>query len=237
MTARGVVLLFTCVAAALGSPCTTAPHSSYLSAGFACTISPQPTFTFSDFAFSAMVTGGAPTLLDANGITVTPTNTTANSLALAFSSSGFSVDAGQSVQYVISYLVDPPPPEIIHFNLALTPDPPTPAGLAQVSTQLCVGAAFANDSCPSTTESLIVYTNGTLSVLNDTVDFSGTVATLGVMDTITLNGGSSPSDPASFLSYEDTTITDLPEPASGLLGMIGVTLILLLVRCMRTELS
>lgn len=233
------VVLCGCAAATLASPvppaCISGTLASYLALANGCTIGPQPTFSFSDFSFNAMVTKGAPSLLSGKAIDVTPMNTVPSELALQFSSSGFDVGSGQAVEYIVSYTVDPPPPEILHFALAL--DPPTSTGLVQIKTELCVGAPFIGTDCPSgITDNLTVFQLGTAGVLTDTVSFPGVVAQLGVINTITINGSAGISDPASFSSFDNTTLTSIPEPPSSLLAACGIALLGLLARRVRAKL-
>ena len=241
MTYLRSILLITCATTALTSPlppaCTTETLANYQALTSGCTIGPPPTFTFSDFMFTASVTSGSPTLLTTTGITVTPDNATPGALALQFASSGFSVGNGEGVKYVISYTVDPPPPEIIRFASAL--DPPPFSGLAQVQTELCVGAAFVGATCPTgITDTLTVFQNGASSMLNDSTDLSGIVATLGVINTITLSAGAvAPGDPASFSSFSNTVVTNVPEPASGVLSIGALSLFLFVSRRARTKVS
>jgi hypothetical protein len=231
------ILVLTSAAVALAAPvCMPGTLANYVALTNGCTIGPPPTFTFSNFSFSLVSSSGSPTILTANDIDVTPMNSVPSELTLQFSSSGFNVGNGQTVEYVISYLVDPPPPEIIHFRSSLNIDPPPPIGLALVSTELCDNAEFVGTVCPSgLTDTLTVFQSGATSVLSDTADFSGVVAELGVINTITLNGGGAPSDPAGFSSFTNTVITSVPEPANAFVGACGIGLIVFLARRVHTK--
>jgi hypothetical protein len=171
--------------------------------------------------------------LGPDNIQVNPGNPQLDALSLQFSSSGFNVGAGQEVSYAISYTIDPPPPEIIHFGLSLKSDPPPPFGLAQINSDLCVGAAFSfsdGTSCPSgITDSLAVYQRGSTVVPNAIVDFQPPgITTLGVIDTIILNGGTDAY--ATISGFGNNTVTDVPEPFTGLPVAIGLVLVLFLSR-------
>jgi hypothetical protein len=214
--------------------CGSGTLATYLTLTNGCTIGPQPTFTFSNFAFAATVLQGSPAVLTAGEINVAPSNPASNSLNLVFSSSGFQVGTGQSVQYVISYNIDPPPPEILHFAADIDPAPTS--GLAQVTTDLCVNGFFTGGVCPTgLTDTLNVFISASGDVLTDSVNFSGTIAKLGVVDTITLRGGSAPSDPASFSSFGNDTFTSVPEPVSGFVAAWGLALSAFLARCLKTK--
>lgn len=194
-----------------------------------CTLGTGYTFTFSDFTFQVLSgsDGESSGSQLASAIHVTPVFSPDRQLSLSFSSSIFSVGSGQSAEYLIGYTEDPPPPEIIRFSSALSTDPPVYPGIAQVTTDLCVYAAFDGRSCAGTPFSLSVFDNGHSSTLFDqTPDFSPVATVLGVRDTISLNGGDDGS--ASFTSFEDgTSITGIPEPAS--VSLLASALMLLLL--------
>lgn len=241
MRSLGVILFLSCGLCALGdaltavpTTCGTASLAVYTAQGFSCTIGAQPTFTFSDFSFSVLGSSGSPTVLGPGNIQVNPGNPQLDALSLQFSSSGFSVTAGQEVSYAISYTIDPPPPEIIHFGLSLGSDPPPPFGLAQITSDLCVGAAFSfgdnGTSCPSgITDNLAVYQRGSTVVPSAIVQFPAPgITTLGVIDTITLNGESDAY--ATISGFGNNTVTDVPEPFTGLPVAIGLVLVLFLTR-------
>lgn len=116
------------------APCPIATLSMYEQFGqMGCTVGPAPTFTFKNFTFNPV--GMSP--LTADQILVTPTfNPT--SLNLTFSSSGFQVSSGQFAEYLINYLVDPPPPEIIRFTSGLQDGPAIGNASSQVTTSLCI---------------------------------------------------------------------------------------------------
>lgn len=235
-----VFVVFATIALASPLPvppaCGSGTVATYLTLTNGCTIGPEPTFTFSNFAFSATVLQGSPTVLTAGQINVAPSNPASDSLDLVFSSSGFQVGTGQSVQYVISYNIDPPPPEILQFHSDL--DPPDTSGLAQVTTNLCVNGFFLGGVCPTgVTDTLHVFISASGDVLSDAVKFSGTISKLGVVDTITLRGGSAPADPASFSSFGNDTFTSVPEPASGFVAAWGLALTAFLARRVKTKIG
>lgn len=248
LTGLFVLLLATCAISrvATSAPIPAAPPvcqpgtlAQYEALASGCTIGPSPTFTFTNFKFQVLSGGGssgtmAPlTVVNPAEIEVTPSsNLLQGSLALSFSSDGFSVGSGQSVEYSLSYTVDPPPPEIIHFSVSLASDPPIFPGLAQVNTELCVYAAFSGSVCPSPGKPLLltVFDNGVSSVLNaTTADFSPVAVVLGVDDLITLNGGV--NGEASFSNFGNTTsvVGQIPEPASVDLAVLALGLLLTVI--------
>lgn len=224
---------------AWAAPCSSDSLAAYVGLTNGCTIGTAPTFTFSNFAFSVLNVAGGPTVLTPSQIMVTPTYKSAEgALELTFSSSGFSVGGGQMVQYLISYTVDPPPPEVIRFDLSFATDPPVYPGIAQVNTNLCVYALFNGTACNGTPANLTVFDNGMMSQFSDTTpNFSPVAILLGVQDSILLDGDATAS--ASFTSFENTSfiIGQVPEPATAVLCGLGVALLLLLMRQTRTKTS
>lgn len=165
-----------------------------------CTIGPQ---TVENFTFSAMATG-ATAVSDSN-IAVTP-ETGSGFYGVQIGSTGFSVTTG-SVTYTIGYTWDSRP--IDGMGDVLDP----PSGNVDISTELCVGAAFSGTTCSGTLTSVSVSTGSP----NGMVDFAPTMI-LGVLETISLTG------PGSFDAIEnDGNI--VPEPGSLMLALFGVILI------------
>jgi hypothetical protein len=236
------MLLFAPVLCATAVPeCQPGTLADYEALTNGCTLGPNPTFTVGQFSFDILqASAGAypsgPASEIAASIKVMPVLSPDQELSLSFSSPIFSVGSGQSVQYLIAYTEDPPPPEIIRFGLELTTDPPVYPGVAQINTDVCVGAAFNGSSCNAKQFSLSVFDNGIASdskLSDQTPDFSPPAILVGVQNVISLDGGATGS--ASFSSFEDgSSITGVPEPATLLLFALGLTL-LLMARYMRTK--
>jgi hypothetical protein len=198
-----------------------------------CIIGTNPTFTYKDFTFQVLSSTNYPLASVAQlaqEIDVSPIFSVDRQLSLNFSSSLFSVGVGpgQSVEYLIGYTVDPPPPpEIIRIDSQMKTDPPVFPGIAEVTTDLCVYAAFDGANCTGigVPVSLSVFDNGKSSMLSaQTPDFSPPAVILGVRDIISLNGGATGS--ASFTSFgSGTGITGIPEPSTVLLLASALTLL------------
>jgi hypothetical protein len=218
--------------------CTPGTLAQYEALTAGCILGTNPSFTFTNFSFEIASplpseSASGSILKAAAAIEVTPIFSPDRQLSLSFSSPLFSVGSGQSAEYVIGYTEDPPPPEIIRFGSQLGTDPPVYPGIAQVTTNLCVYAAFtgeAGTTCDGKPFSLTVFDNGISSRLFDqTPDFSPPAVVLGVRDTIVLNGGATGS--ASFTSLEDGTfIVGIPEPATVLLSASALALLLIAYR-------
>ena len=73
--------------AASAAPCVTAPYSTYLAAGFSCTVADQ---TYSSFLFGPVMVGGSGMTLTAADITAAP-EMTSHGPGLLFSSSAIAV--------------------------------------------------------------------------------------------------------------------------------------------------
>jgi hypothetical protein len=231
------MLLAPIVRAASVPECEAGTLAHYEALPNGCALGTGYTFTFSDFTFQILsASSSEPASEIAAAINVTPVFSPDRQLSLSFSSPFFSASSGQSVKYLIGYTEDPPPPEIIRVSSALNTDPPVYPGMAKVTTDLCVYAAFNDGDCPGTLFTLTVSDNGISSHLFDqTPDFSPVATILGVQDTISLDASTGGS--ASFTSFEDgTSITGIPEPASvWLLASAGM--LLLLVRRVRAKSS
>jgi hypothetical protein len=175
----------------------------------------------SDFAFSTTSAFGGAVPVTADQVTVNPTSPLRKS-SLTFSSTGFSVSAGQSVQYSLAHKIDDPP--IIHGWTLLLTDPVMAPAFISITSEECLGAAFLGAVCPTgMTIRNTVFDTGINAVLSDTKLFSPE-AIVGVLTTITLDarlGGS-----ASFTSFTESALLE-PEPASLVLTTSGLLLLLL----------
>jgi len=208
-----------------GGPCTMAPLTTYV--GFSSTGCTFGSFTFKDFTFSVLGMSGGYTPLGAGGITVNPA-AAPGMLALNFGGA-FSVTGNESVDYLITYTVDPPPIIIHGWDLDLFTFTPVAPGLASITTDLCRTSAFSGAVCPAgaaNTFSLNVFHDGTGgSVTSTGVGFAPTNV-VGVRSSISLDGNGASADFASF-----TNTTDLiPEPSTFLLIAGGLCALGLLRR-------
>jgi hypothetical protein len=200
--------------------CTTDTLANYEALGSSgCTIIGE---RVSDFAFSTTSATGGAIPVTADQVNVTPTSPP-NECCLTFASTGFSVSAGQSVQYSLAHKIDDPP--IIHGWILLLKDPVMPPALITITSEECLGAAFLGTVCPTgMTVTNNVFDNGITSVLSDTKFFSPE-AIVGVLTTITLDaslGGS-----ASFTSFTECGVL-VPEPVSVVLTTTGLILLSLM---------
>jgi len=140
-------------------------------------------------------------------------------------SGGFSVTGAQSVQYLITYTVDPHP-ILRGFGDTLLTNTPVFPGLATVTTDLCINAPFGGTilvpTCAGTPASLSVFHNGTSFTLTDSTTFAPT-ADLGVRNTVTLTANGASASITGFANSSQVT----PEPmtilllGSGLAGLIA----------------
>jgi hypothetical protein len=199
-------------------PCGIGTLASYIALGSGgCSVG---TLAFTDFAFSTISSSGGAVAVTSTGITVTPVILGAKA-GLNYASAGFSVTAGQSIQYLLAYTIDDPP--IIHgFELEMFTDPPVFPGIAQIDSLSCVGAAFLGTSCSGTTRLNSVFDNGASASHLDTEFFGSPAITVGNRTTITLDATSGGS--ANFESFNELAI--VPEPES--FWLISSSLLLLL---------
>jgi hypothetical protein len=220
-----VVCLLFCAVAPSATLCATDSLFNYEALGAGgCTVKGLP---FSGFTFSVVFANGGAVPVTAGQITVSPVDPDLEG-GLNFASDGFSVSAGQSVEYQISYSVDDPP--IIHgWDLQLF-DPVTPPATITITSMECLGSAFSGTSCPtSSTVTNTVSDNGTTPVLRDKEYFPIT-RTVGVLTTIELDahlGGS-----ASFTSITQQAVL-APEPWPAMLTPSGLLLLVFARRLRR----
>jgi hypothetical protein len=202
--------------------CTTDTLANYEALGpGGCTIKGLP---FMGFSFSTVAVSGGAVPVDANHVTVSPVDPDVQA-GLNFASNGFSVTAGQFVQYQLAFSADDPP--IIHGWDLLLFDPVTFPAVITITSEECLGAAFLGSVCPTgLTVTNTVFDNGITSVLTDTRFFPAS-SILGVLTTITLdatNGGL-----ASLNSITEQAVL-VPEPSSVLLTASSLLLLFLMRR-------
>ena len=166
-------------------------------------------------AFAWNETGGTTTVL-ASQVNFTTSTSPGGLGLLDLSSSQFSVSGTGSLNYTLTYEIDPPPIIIRMFDQDLF-DPVTSPGLADIPTTICLGAVWTSSVCPTSTVSVDTFDNGLTNQLNNSVTFAPQ-STVGISTVINLeaNGAS-----ASITGFGDTTQM-IPEPASYLLVALGL---------------
>jgi hypothetical protein len=192
--------------------CVTASLASYIAlGGTGCQVGPLAVV---DFEFTALQ-GNTVTILPSD-VTVTPV-LSAPSYILQFSSPEFTASNSDVVRYLIAYTWDPG--DIRSLDDVLN-DPPIPPGFAKITTDICVDAAFTNGICPTFVTTISVF-DGIGTQLTASVVFSPPAATLGIRNTIDLEGGG-PGGSVTVNSFgSDVTV---PEPGTALLGVLSVAL-------------
>jgi hypothetical protein len=192
--------------------CVTASLASYIALGSTgCQVGPLAVV---DFSFTA-VKGNNVTILPSD-VTVTPVPS-GPSYALQFSSPKFTASNSDIIRYLIAYTWDPG--DIRSLDDVLN-DPPIPPGFAKITSDICVDAAFTRGICPTFVTTLSVF-DGIGTQLTASVVFTPPVATLGIRNTIDLEGGG-PGGSVTLNSFgSDVTV---PEPGTALLGVLSVAL-------------
>jgi hypothetical protein len=199
------------------SPLACVPGSflSYESLGVTgCTIGPV---TVKSFSFNVNSTSGGATAVTDSQITVTP-QTSLQKIGVRISSSGFSVTAGQSVEYLISYTWDPS--DDISSTDDVLDDPVMAPAALDITTNACAGLAFSGATCSATPKTLNVFDHGTSSQLFSSAPFAP-VGVVGIRNTIDLNAVEGGSASFSALTNEIT----LPEPGTWLSAAVSLILL------------
>jgi hypothetical protein len=197
-----LLLLFILAAAhsLFAAACAPALLSVYDAAAFSCDVGP---YTVKNFSFSLI--SSTVTILDSD-ITVTPVFGP-DTFGLNFASNKFNVTGTDSAKYLLAYTWDPG--DIRGFLDEMDTDPPVFPGLAQITTDLCEDLAFAGSVCGTTQDTLVVSDNGVIINHTASVNFSPHIGTVGVRNTIELDGN---GQSAVFTSFTNTV--ESPEPST-----------------------
>jgi hypothetical protein len=183
------------------SMCVTDPLSDYIALGTTgCQVGP---LTVTNFSFSTIMS--TVTIL-ASDITVTPV-VSGDTLELMFTSPEFDVSGSDMAKYLLSYTWDPG--DIRGLEDVMYANSPVFPGFASVTTVACEDAPFGAALCPTTTATLMVSDNGVTANLVDSTAFSPPIGTLGLRNTLELDGNGASSEIAGF-----SNVLTLPEPAT-----------------------
>ncbi len=215
--------------------CTSGTLDSYIQttgANYLCTLNQ---FTVSDVFFKVGATNLSTTAqASATTINVVPTITHltgGDSLALAFSSTLFSVGNGFFVNYDIRYNIDPPPDIIIEIGDDLNTNTPHAPGFAHVDTKLCVGGKWIQPTLgplfcdsPGTISTLHVFHNGDVSgnQIIDALIFPA-VHVVGVDNFIDLDAMGGAGATSSITGVTNVAFAT-PEPATAGLAFAALAL-------------
>jgi hypothetical protein len=181
--------------------CTTGTLFSYEALGSGgCQIG---ALTVKDFTY--VLVSGTVTIPDTS-ITVTP-SIVSNTLGLTFASAQFSVTGADSAVYLLAYTWDPG--DIRSLEDILNTNTPVFPGLAKISTLDCEDLAFSGAICLNPTDLVVVSHNGITANTPNSVSFTPPVGTLGIRNTIELDGNGASSE---FTSFEN--LITIPEPSA-----------------------
>lgn len=203
--------------------CSTATLDSYLSQ--TCAIG---NLTVKGFSYSFTSAGDVPVDIPVSAILVEPYSSPQGP-RLHFSSSLFSVGAGQKAILELGYNIDPPPVIIRGFDEEMSAETPLPPGFVTIETWLCVGGTFPG--CATGVLQLLQlahYGEGDQdNRLTDSIIFSP-VYTLGVSHTITLDGGGVGGGGLADFAALENQVYAIPEPGTWLLlgcGLLSLALV------------
>jgi hypothetical protein len=230
-------------AATLPSPCAESSLSVYLSLEGGCTL----TLDRSEFTLKNFEANIATRFLDTRTLTTDDVDvipTVANhQLSLALRSSMFNISAGERLQLIFQYLIDPPPPILDDLSAELEAQSPVAPGFALVTAEVCASGHFlptsasvsgtpssdgtkqcVGDSATYRIFELSHFGDGDpANILFDSVTFPNT-SFMDVRTTILLDGGpigGGGSSQIDGVTYSAGVVT--PEPGAGLLVAGGLT--------------
>ena len=211
-----LAVAFSSFASATILPCSSAALTVYDAAGFSCT---EGILTYSNFTFSQI--GTVSPLPTAAAFTLTPVIATG---ADGFQIQGsFAAPANTTLDIAIGYTVTINPGVFLGGILSMSGFGASSGASVDIAESVCDGAAFnAMNVCPSpgVFKSLHVYDNSSGVVPMDSVMFSNSPTTLGIVKDINVRGGTDGSAQVSLIDNISLFATGVPEPASySLIGM------------------
>ncbi|HLW77888.1 MAG TPA: PEP-CTERM sorting domain-containing protein, partial [Bryobacteraceae bacterium] len=129
------------------------------------------------------------------------------------------VDGSDTIEYTLTYAVDPPPVIIRSVTDDLDTNSPVAPGFAHLPENVCLGAAFVGTTCTTTTASLDTFHNGTPggNQLTDSVTF-GPDSTIGISTFFDLEANGASSE----ITGLSMTVGITPEPSTYLLALLGL---------------
>lgn len=203
--------------------------------GSGCTVGAFTFFNFTLQAFPTLQPGSATQVAGPNDVLIDFPDSAL--WQVGFFSGLFDVQAGDRVQYVIGYTIDPPPPILGRFDLDLFTETPVNPGVAVIQAAVCAGGIFGVQACTDVGAPnfqpnpylLQVYHLGlpTGNVLTAFTEFENTVNLLDVRILIDLDarlGGS------SQIGGIGTTVGQIPEPGTFALLGAGLGAVVLMRR-------
>jgi hypothetical protein len=227
----GLMALYCTVPSCFGaltpaSTCATATLAAYQSLGpGGCTLlNGGNTYIFKNFDFAVPSSSGTDPI-NAGQISVTPLSGP-DMLGLNFASPGFNVTGNEAVQYLISFYVDPLPPDIWRVETEMLAESPVAPGFAAITTDVCVGSNFISGTCPTTVASGTVFHAGSQGQqLLTRIDFTPT-NNVGIRNLITLDANGAVSQIDGF----QNRVVLLPEPGTWMMMAGGLGLVALRIR-------
>jgi MYXO-CTERM domain-containing protein len=147
-------------------------------------------------------------------------------------SGDFSVVGSEREQYLLSFYIDPLPPDIWRIEDVMEVNSPVAPGIASVLTTFCAGANFVDGSAclpPGTPGTLFVFDDGIAPMRRNSVSFTP-VNNIAIRNLITLEANGASADFEAL----NNTVYLLPEPGSWLLAAGGLAGLVALRKRRRT---
>lgn len=211
-----------CASGIVNNPC---PTNGTLGNLIALNNNPVPGCEINGLNFSGFSWTKGPnssTTLDPGQVDFT-TDFTVNSAIITFTSSGFSVTGGNTLEYTLTYEVDPPPIIIRTVTDDLETSTPVAPGFAHLPATVCLGAPFTpGNVCNAANQTLDTFHNGTPSgnQLIDSTTFP-VQNTIGISTFFDLEANGASSEITGLQSI----VTFTPEPANYLPALFGLAAI------------
>jgi hypothetical protein len=170
------------------------------------------------FSYSVLASSSPSVVTPDTAIFVTPVFPGFDRFGINFTSGTFMLTGSDFVRYSIGFTWDPN--DVRSADDVLETSTPVAPGFAKDTTGVCIGAAFTGTVCSMPMDTLVVSHDGITPMLTATTgDFSSLQSTVGILNTLELNGGGTGS--SEIIGFANN-ITTVPEPGPWLMSLTAL---------------